>query len=72
MSKHLRFDVNLIEISGRSGKHIDVEITTDCPQEIINEFEPKEIINEFEPKEIIEDYDNLEELYELLKEKFDS
>jgi len=63
MSKHLRFDVNLIEISGRSGKHIYVEITTDCPQEIINEFEPKEII---------EDYDNLEELYELLKEKFES
>jgi hypothetical protein len=56
----LRFDATTAKISTRE-KWLDLEITTDYPDEVLNCFSSQEIVDDFE---------NLKELYELLKNKF--
>lgn len=60
MSKDLRFDASEVNTTTR-GNYLDVTITTDYPDEVLNCFSPEEIVDDFE---------NLLELYELLKNKF--
>jgi hypothetical protein len=61
MSKYLRFDATSLEVSSRGSKSIDVEVVTDYPDEILNEFTAEEIVK---------NYENINELYELLKDIF--
>jgi hypothetical protein len=60
MSKELRFDATEVNTTTRGG-YLDVTVITDYPNEVLNCFSAKELI---------EEYDYLDELYELLKEKF--
>lgn len=61
--KILSFDAEEVKTTSRTSKYINVEIETDYPDEIINEFTPEEIINE---------YSDLDELWEALKEHYGS
>lgn len=57
--KTLSFGAENVTTSAGANRYISVEIETDYPDEIINEFKPAEIISE---------YADLEELYDALKE----
>jgi len=59
--KTLSFDAEGVATSARTNNYLHVDIETDYPDEIINEFNPDEIISE---------YADLDELYEALKEHF--
>lgn len=58
MSKFLRFDASNLEVSNR-GKYIDIEVYTEFPEEVLNEFTPEEIVST---------YDKLDDLVIFLKD----
>ena len=58
----LSFDAHEVNISQRLVGYFHVEVDTNYPNEVLENFTPREIVD---------NYDNLEDLYELLKEKFE-
>lgn len=62
MRKSLAFYAETVETSHYHGT-LNVELTTKDPEVILMEFKPQEIIDL---------YDDLETLYDLLKEKFEN
>lgn len=63
MSKTLTFDATRVATSVM-GRYIYTDIETDFPGEVLGNFTPKEIVEFYGES-------NLEDLYEILKEKFD-
>jgi hypothetical protein len=59
--KTLTFDCNSVLVETKAQNYFNVEIETTFPDEILNEFEPEEVI---------ENYENLDKLYEALKEHY--
>jgi len=60
--KTLNFDAIEVKTSSRTANYISVEIETDYPNEILDNFTPEEIIQE---------YANLDNLFDALKERFE-
>jgi hypothetical protein len=58
----LTFDANEAKVIARSDNCF--RVTVDAKYQ-------DEVLENFTPQEIIDNYDNLEDLYELLKEKFE-
>lgn len=59
--KTLSFDATEVTTNARTNDYLHVEIETNYPSEVINEFDSDEIISE---------YEDLDKLYEALKEHF--
>ena len=58
----LTFDANEVNVTTRRNDYFSVTVDTKYKDEVLGNFTPQEIID---------NYDNLEDLYELLKEKFE-
>ncbi len=58
----LTFDAYDINISPREERYFNITVETKYPNEVLKNFTPQEIID---------NYEELEELYKLLKEKFE-
>lgn len=61
MSKNLSFDASEVTTTARTGSYFTVNLDTDYIDEILANFTPDEIISE---------YDQLDKLYEALKEHY--
>jgi len=62
MTKTLNFDAMEVKASPRAAGYISVEIETEYPDEVLENFTPEEIIQE---------YGELDKLFEALKEHFE-
>jgi len=64
MSKTITFSAEYVELRPNNNLHyIEVEVKTDCYNEILEDLTPDEIVD---------NYDDLDGLYDLLKDKFET
>jgi hypothetical protein len=60
-SKELEFDCNYVSVDSSTKEYFHIEITTNYPNEVLDNFSNDEII---------EHHRNLDELYQALKEHY--